>query len=118
MIVNGKAMPMKAWIIHHDGSLEETIRAAMTGIRWTEWQPQFVKGAAERKTKKVADALVTYLGNLASTVTSISTKALKPLVATDATEKVWRQAITVATEVALGWSKVGRSFCRINALPV
>jgi hypothetical protein len=118
MIVNGEAMPMKAWIIHHDDTLEATIRAAMPGIRWTEWRPQFVKGAAERKTKKVADALVTYLGNLAPTVTSISTKALKPLVATDATEKVWRQAITVATEVASGWSKVGRSFCRINALPV
>jgi hypothetical protein len=118
MIVNGEAMPMKAWIIHHDDTLETTIRAAMPGIRWTEWRPQFVKGAAERKTKKVADALVTYLGNLAPNVSSISTKALKPLVATDATEKVWRQAITVATEVASGWSKVGRSFCRINALPV
>src|SRR5260370_41015139 len=77
MIVNGEAMPMKAWIIHHDDTLETTIRAAMPGVRWGEWRPRFVKGAAERKTKKVADAIAGYLGKLPSGIDRISSMALK-----------------------------------------
>ena len=33
-------MPMKAWIIHLDDTLEDTIRTAMPGVKWTEWQPK------------------------------------------------------------------------------
>jgi hypothetical protein len=112
--IEGEAALMKAWIIHPEATLEDDIKTAMPGVRWTEWAPRFLKGVGGRKTRTMVKAITDYLNALPDTVLKVSGKALKVAVSHDATEAVWRDATAFLSERLTGWTREGRSFVRIT----
>jgi hypothetical protein len=115
VIVNGEAAPMKAWLIHHDDTLEDTIRIAMPHVQWREWAPLFIKGVAQSETRKVAKTVINYLANLGPHVTSVSAKALKAALGVKCSDDVWKSAVHYVADNGEGWRREGRSFHRVTA---
>ena len=100
-------MPMKAWIIHLDDTLEDTIRTAMPGVKWTEWQPRFVQGVAAKKTKTLAKTILAYLDTQTA---AISTRALKTaLDLKRVPARTFTDAVTALLKMTDKWELVGRS---------
>ena len=113
--INGEALPMEAWLFHYDDTLADTIRTAMPGISWDEWQPKFIKGVSENATKKTARLVINYLAELQPQVVTVSTKAIKKALGIVCSEDVWIGAVRYVADNCTGWQRDGRSFRRVIA---
>ena len=112
-IINGEASPMRAWLLHHDATLENTIRSAMPGVQWREWEPKFIKGAATRKTKTTADTIIAYLKTLPSEIAQVSTRKIKDALGLgDMPRMTFSRAVQLVPELISGWALDGRSLVR------
>jgi hypothetical protein len=107
-IVNGEALPMKAWIIHLDDRLGEQIKVAMPGVVWSEWTPQFIKGVATRKTKALAETILDHLE--AVKPASMSTRALKEALGLkNVPKRTFTNALEILITLTNKWAVNGRS---------
>lgn len=107
-IVNGEAAPMKAWIIHHDDTLGDTLRTAMAGVVWSEWTPKFIKGISDRKVKTLARRILDHLAT--HTGGTISTRSLKTALGLkDTPAKTFQRAVALMQTMTDGWKLEGRS---------
>ena len=96
-------------------TLEDTIRAAMPGVKWTEWQPKFIQGVAAKKTKAAARAISEFLGRLPVTVAKVSSKVIRQGIALAISEDVRIAAVKSVDAENLTWKRQGRSFIRATA---
>lgn len=73
-VSDGKALPMKGYIVEIDPEIETTLNTVMPGVVWQKWQPYFVpesEGLIEAWVTKIQDYLAGFDGN------SISSRRLK-----------------------------------------
>jgi hypothetical protein len=99
---------MNAWIIHLDDRLGDLLKIAMPGVVWTEWQPQFLKGVATRKTKTLAQMILDHLET--TKPASVSTRALKETLGLKGVPKQsFTNALTKLVSMTDKWVIDGRS---------
>jgi hypothetical protein len=103
---NGKARPMKAWLVHHDPEIKPVLDKVMPGAVWTDWQGQHGTGF-ERKTYGVAVKIAEFLRVLPDDVQQISTRQLKATAGlSEVPKRTFTNALTLITEGALKLSRV------------
>lgn len=111
VIDNGKARPMRGWIIHKDIAIQKTLSTVMPGAKWLDWKSQH-GGQCAHVTAKTAQAIVDYLGELPEEVTKVSTKVIRAVIGAGALARdIWADSVRAAlSETA--WHRVGHSLAR------
>src|SRR5262249_49075285 len=106
---NGKAKPMRAWVIDKDKEIERTLKTVMKGVNWQAWET----GHVDHKVtiaQTTALRIVGYLEQLPEEVTKISTKKLKiDAGLTEVPETTFSRALKNAVTGLPGWDLGGRS---------
>ena len=72
IIADGKAKPMKVWLIHRGKQIRERLDVVMPGVKWKTWETEQAKpeGKVQQTVKKIRD----YLMQLDSCVQQIPIK--------------------------------------------
>jgi hypothetical protein len=116
-LVNGKAKPMRGWLIHKDERLQQRLSEVMHNVVWKEWKQQY-REVRECKPVIVANQIREYLKVQPESVSSCSTRRIKAeLRLEDVSKMTFNRAVQLVVEdAAIGWSQVGRTFVRGSAL--
>lgn len=114
--VNGKAQPMKLYLIHHNPSLKTILDRVMPGAVWSYPDPRHLKKAAgEGKAVQLLGQLLAYLKGLPEGTDKVSSKAAKQalgLAKDNATRLAFGRAVELMSLAKHGWEVSGRSFVR------
>ncbi|HLI12821.1 MAG TPA: hypothetical protein VKY65_14610 [Alphaproteobacteria bacterium] len=117
---NGRARPMKVWLVHHDPRIKEVLDKVMPGAVWTAWNGEHGSGF-ERKTYSAAVRIAEFLRGLSEETQQISSKRLKVAAGLAdlpaQTFKDARNLLFSGSMDAAGWQLVGRSFVRTALAP-
>jgi hypothetical protein len=104
---DGKARPMKVWLIHHDERIKDELLKVMPGLTWAAWDIGNNRDAT--KAEAVALRITAHLrGHLSDRVSNRSIKSSLNLGDTPAS--TFKRAI--AAVEAPGWERQGASFVR------
>lgn len=114
---DGRAKPMKAWIIHRDVGIQPALSEVMPGVQWAEWKAKHLATANRRQpgvTASTTARIVGHLRTLPAEVIRVSTRTLKD--ATGLREVAPRTFTDAARAVPdhVPWLLSGRSFQRVG----
>jgi hypothetical protein len=105
--IDGKAKPMKVWLVHHDERIKAELERVMPGLTWAEWDI----GNNREATKAEAIGLRISAHLRGHPGDRVSNRAIKTALALqDTPTSTFKRAI--ATVQAPGWDRVGASFIR------
>lgn len=112
----GRAKPMRLWLIHHDPDLKETLEPVMPEARWSLLEPRFLKRSTlGRLGSEMRGRILEALRGLPEEVHKVSTQALKKQMGEETTEqakKVFTRALQSLDLERHGWRLEGRSLVR------
>lgn len=112
-IINGEAGAQNVWLIHLDDRLGDLLKVAMPGLVLREWQPQFLQGAATRKTKTLAETILDHLE--ATKPAQVSTRALKGMLGLQRVPRMtFTDALTKLVTMTDKWRLDGRSLVAVG----
>lgn len=128
-VSNGKALPMKGYIVEIDEEIETTLNQVMPGVTWEKWKPYFVpesEGLIDTWAKKV----LKYLDSLEDWQDTVSSKYLKRVLKAETiAPRTWTRIIQAVSEdkrqgskedsmedgVYFQWNLKGRSLIKKTA---
>ena len=113
---DGKAMPMKLYLIHRNRSLKTILDGVMPGAVWSYPEPRHLKKASsDGKSAQLFAQLLAHLRTLPDEVNSVSSRTAKAAIGVG-TGNSERVAFTRCCEFLdldeHGWATKGRSFVR------
>ena len=112
VIDNGKARPMKGWVIHKDIAIQSTLSNVMPGVRWAQWESKH-GGQCLHVTAKTTQAIVEHLKGLSQSTTKVSTRSLKAAAGlTKVPARTFTDALQRVPE-SVPWRIEGRSLVRL-----
>lgn len=118
-ITNGKAWPMKLYLVHKNAGLKAILDRVMPGAAWHYPQPRHLKKAAEEsRAAQLRGELLAYLRTLPETVAKVSSRELKKalgLSTDDATRGAFVRARDLLDPDTDRWVPEGRSLVRVTA---
>ena len=124
---NGKARPMKGYIVEIDPEIETSLSTVMPGVKWSTWKPVFLPetdSLVETWTETVMDYLVS------DGTMKVSSKTLKKLIKADTiAPRTWariiKQVLSPTCQASnkkehvrdgmMGWALVGSTLVKKTA---
>lgn len=114
VMADGRAKPMKAWVIHRDIGIQPILSSVMPGARWEEWRSASPAGAeCGHIIAKAGNAIAEYLRGLPEETGKVSMREVRKGAGLDALPP---QTMKLARDVALdtvSWRLEGRSLARL-----
>lgn len=104
---DGKARPMKVWLIHHDDKIKDDLERVMPGLTWADWDIGNGREAskAEIIALQITALLRTHRGD------KLSNRSIKALLGLSETSSdTFTRAVRLVD--APGWEQIGASFVR------
>lgn len=115
-IKDGKADPMKLYLIHRSAELKGLLDRVMPGAAWSFADPIHLKKAVgETKAAGLLGQLLAYLQGIPRGIDKVSSRAAKEALSipdTPADAKAWTRGIDLLSVESHGWRKQGRSIVR------
>jgi hypothetical protein len=112
---NGKARPMKAWIIHRHKEIQLTLTEVMPGAVWQEWKPVSTVPPKPGQISTVAATIRRHLTGLSETVERVSSRrAKRDLKLQEIAARTWACAVREAI-IDSEWLMDGQSLVRAKA---
>ncbi len=110
-IIDGnQALAMNVWLIHGNDDIRPMLEQMMPGLQWLSWKPKHLDN--REKLQMAAKLIAAYLEQLPSSVTEITTQALRKAVGVDVCRNYFRKALEMAVGVDGGWELVRRGIER------
>jgi len=116
-VTNGRAHPMRLYVIHRNVGLRHLMARVMPHARWQLREPRHLKTArAEGQTVEILAVVLDHLRQLPATTLRISSRKLKEalqLPKDETTKKQFTRAMQrLADETSAGWKVDGQSLVR------
>jgi len=109
---DGKARPMKAWIIHRHKEIQTTLDEVMPGAVWKEWKPTSTVPPRPGQINTVAMTIRGHLTGLSEGVERVSSRRVKrDLMLQEVAARTWAWAVKEAIKDS-EWLLDGQSFVR------
>jgi hypothetical protein len=113
---DGKAKPMKAWIIHRHKEIQTTLGEVMPGAVWKEWKPASTVPPKPGQINTVAMTIRGHLTGLSETVEKVSSRRVKKdLNLEHVPSNTWTLAVKEAV-LDSEWLLDSQSFIRARVL--
>jgi hypothetical protein len=104
---DGKARPMKVWLIHHDDKIKGELERVMPGLSWADWD--IGNNRETSKAETIALQISAHLrGHLSD---KVSNRSIKSALSIPAKSAATFTAVT-RTLIVPGWRREGASFVR------
>jgi hypothetical protein len=115
-VVNGRAQPMKLYLIHRNLGLKAILDKVMPNAQWFYPDPKFLKKAAgETRAARVVGELLAHLDGLDEAEDDVSTKRVKAaigLTTKGGDVDAWKAALKLFKTLGTEWEAGGRGFVR------
>lgn len=108
--IDGKAKPMKVWLVHHDEKIKAELERVMPGLVWADWDIGSNREAnkAEAIALRISDHLRSHPGD------KVSNRSIKAALGLgDTPSNTFARAARSVD--APGWTKQGQSFVRLGS---
>lgn len=112
---NGKARPMKAWIIHRHKEIQTTLAEVMPGAVWKEWKPFDPVVPRPGQIQAAARTVREHLTGLPETVEDVTRRSVRKAVSLTVGNSTWPLVVKAAIE-GMEWQVVGQRILRGRAL--
>lgn len=116
VIDNGHAMPMQAWLIHKDTTIQRELSKVMPGVQWKAWEPRYLD-TSPGIIHTTAQQVTKHLNGLDRSCEKISTRGLK--VALGLNDRIPKNTFGEAVKLAVDellppntWHRHNRSVVR------
>jgi hypothetical protein len=115
VIRDGKALPMRLYLIAQDVALQGLIAKVMPGVRWSYRDPvHLAKANATGKQLQLLGQIITYLDGMPSEVERVKSSEIKAALTLerDSDDKAFTRAGELLDLNDHGWVRRGRTFMR------